>query len=187
MGHKGSTAPVWHFQNEFIGCIVFYLLFMAKLCFGTNDFFIAAKNNVCNKQRADKDLIIESTVILISRASLTLIKECSLVVIGDNDNLKRAVTLDQIDMLPWKQGSVSLLSMWRMQDRKRRRRSRRRRRSGEVKMIYIQQSAGSQSCIVKTVLKKQTDSSLKVSLSVYVMCASDFICNQLHYLNFVNT
>lgn len=56
----------------------------------------------------DKASIIESTAVLISGASLILIKHHSLVVMGDNDNLNRAVTLDQTDMLPWQQGSVGL-------------------------------------------------------------------------------
>ena len=67
-----------------------------------------------SKQRADSGSIIESTVILISGASLTLIKHRSLVVMGDNDNLNRAVTLDQTDVLPWQQGSVGLQCMWRI-------------------------------------------------------------------------
>lgn len=102
--------------------VVLYLLFLAKLCFQTNDFFVTANNNVCSKQRADNGSIIESTVILISGASLTLIKRCSLVVMGDNDNLNRAVTLDQTDVLPWQRGSVGLHCMWRIQDERRRRR-----------------------------------------------------------------
>lgn len=60
------------------------------------------------KQRADKGPVIESTVVLISGASLTLIKHCSLVVMGDNDTPNGAVTLDQTDMLPWQRGSVGL-------------------------------------------------------------------------------
>lgn len=73
-----------------------------------------ANNNVWSKQGADNGCLIESTVTLISGASLTLIKWHSLVVMGDNDNLNRAVTLDQTDVLPWQQGSVGLRYMRRM-------------------------------------------------------------------------
>lgn len=62
---------------------------------------------VTNKDQT-KGSVIESTVVLISGASLTLIKHRSSVVTGDNDNLNRAVTLDQTDVLPWQQGSVGL-------------------------------------------------------------------------------
>ncbi|KAF0034011.1 hypothetical protein F2P81_014077 [Scophthalmus maximus] len=61
-----------------------------------------------NKER-DNGSIIESTVTLISGASHSLIKRCSLVVMGDNDNLNGAVTLDQTDVLPWQRGSGRLL------------------------------------------------------------------------------
>lgn len=77
-------------------------------------FLVTANNNVCNKQREDKGSVIESTAVLISGASLTLIKRCSSVVMGDNDNVNRAVTLDQTDVSPWQRGSVSLRRMQRM-------------------------------------------------------------------------
>ena len=66
-----------------------------------------------NKEKT-KGFIIESTVILISGASLTLIRDCSLVVIGDNDSLNGAVTLDQTDKLSWQRGSVGLLCVRRL-------------------------------------------------------------------------
>lgn len=101
----------WNFIKRHI---VVCLPFLSKLRFETNDFFTAANNNVRNKQRPDKGFIIESTVTLFSGASLGLIKDCSLVVMGDNDNLNRAVTLDQTGMLPWQRGSEGLQFMWRM-------------------------------------------------------------------------
>lgn len=115
------SLPMWDqipscntYSKIQIRSFVLYLLFLAKLCFETNDFFVTANDNVCNKQRADKGSVIESTVVLISGASLTLIKNCSSVVMGDNDNLNRAVTPDQTDVLPWQQGSVGFQCMWRM-------------------------------------------------------------------------
>lgn len=75
---------------------------------------------------ADKGRVIESTVVLISGASLTLIKHRS--------SLNRADTPDQTDVLPWQPGSVVEEGEEEEEDR-----------SVEgVKTIYIQQSAGSQ-------------------------------------------
>lgn len=65
-----------------------------------NNFFVTANKNVSSKQRADKGSVIESTVVLISGASLSLIKHRSLVVMGDNGSLNRAVTPDQTGLLP---------------------------------------------------------------------------------------
>lgn len=97
------------------GSTVLCLLFLAKLCFGTNGFFVTANDNVCGEQRGgQKAPVIESTVVLISGASLTLIKRRWLVVMGDNDTLNRAVTLDQTDVFPRQLGSVGLRRMWRL-------------------------------------------------------------------------
>lgn len=69
-----------------------------KLCFESKNFFITVNKHVRSQQRAEKGSVIESTVIPVSEASLSVIKHRLLVVMGDS--LSRAVSLDQTDMLP---------------------------------------------------------------------------------------
>lgn len=86
---------------------------------------------VTNKGQT-KAWVIESTVVLVSGASLALIKQRS--------SLNGAVSLDQTNVLPWQQGSPGLRCLledvsWEED----------RTAEGE-NGIYIQQSAGSRSC-----------------------------------------
>lgn len=69
-------------------------------------------------QRADKEFVIESTVILVSGAALYLIKMCLLVAMGSNDSHNRGVTLDQTDMLASEGGSSGLQVRWEQDEEK---------------------------------------------------------------------
>lgn len=69
-------------------------------------------------QRADKEFVIESTVILVSGAALYLIKICLLVAMGSNDSHNRAVTLDQTDVSASEGGSSGLQVRWEQDEEK---------------------------------------------------------------------
>lgn len=146
MAHVVSNTPDWHIfrilKEEKKKLCSQFAFPAGSYVLRQTTFFVIANMSVSRKQRADKGSVIESTVVLISGASLSLIKHRPLVVMGDNGSPNRAVTLDQTGVLPEDGGSVGLRRLWRTLDgrcRRKRRREEEGRGVEEVQKIRNQQ------------------------------------------------
>lgn len=144
--------------------------------------------SVSRKQRADKGSVIESTAVLISGASLSLIKHRPLVVMGDNGSLNRAVTLDQTGVLPEDGGSVGLQCLWRTLDGRCRRKRRRGEEGGGVEEVQkIRNQLENQLgvslalALIKAVIARMDTEFAQYSLKVSVALDVSYAISQVRF------